>query len=403
MRILALLLLATAAHADPLADALHKAAAPIAVVDGKLGGTGGATLRTALADAQFVMLGEDHGIAQIPALGAALCTELAPHGFKRLALEVGASVAPELEVIANAPDSLAAARAFDARFPESVAFYNWREEVEMLKTCGMQLWGLDQELMGATSLVLPKILATQPGPRSRAAVDRLLREAPIDRAAAAKTGDYMGLVLMKAKQATLDAAAAALAKDGSPEAQRLFGTLLESRAIYEGQASPTPYVSNRRRARLMKETFLDDLSAATAADHAFPKVLLKLGAWHLYRGLNPLRSTELGNLVSEAAEGHKVKAVNVLALGLKGEQLHPGGVGHPDQASALDLANDPDFKFLAPVVAAQQAKGWTLFDLRGLRPVFGKLGKVDPELERLIFGYDFVVLIPDPKPSHALP
>jgi hypothetical protein len=35
--------------------------------------------------------------------------------------------------------------------------------------------------------------------------------------------------------------------------------------------------------------------------------------------------------------------------------------------------------------------------------VFGKLGKLDPELERLIFGYDFVVLIPDPKASHALP
>ena len=56
----------------------------------------------------------------------------------------------------------------------------------------------------------------------------------------------------------------------------------------------------------MKGMFLDDLSAAMKADQAFPKVLVKIGAWHAYRGLNPLRSSELGNLIGEAAEGHKV-------------------------------------------------------------------------------------------------
>ena len=395
------------AGAEPLADALQHSRYPVAVKGGKLDGAGAVVLRTAIDDAQFVMLGEDHGIAQIPQFAAALCDELAPHGFHRLALEVGPSVGPELERILRAPDPAAASAAFTKKFPETVAFYDWQEELAFLTACSkataatpLQIWGVDQELMGAAVSILPKILATRPGPKGQAAIEALVREDAADRIAAAKTGDFSALLLLKARAATLEAARAALAKDGSAEAQRLFGALLESRAIYEGQASPTPYVSNVRRAKLMKETFFDDLSAAASVDHAMPKVLLKLGAWHLYRGMNPLHSSELGDLVAEAAAAHKLLAVNVLVLGVKGQQLRPAGVGRPDQAAALDLASDADFKFLAPLLAAQRAEGWTLFDLRALRPIFGKLGKVDPELERLIFGYDFAVLIPDPKPAH---
>jgi hypothetical protein len=173
--------------------------------------------------------------------------------------------------------------------------------------------------------------------------------------------------------------------------------------FYQGQSGPTPYLSNRQRARLMKGAFLDNLGAAANADQALPKVLLKLGAYHVYRGVNPLHSSELGNLVAEVAEGHKLLATNLLALGVKGQQLRVTGVARPPAPAALDLATDPDLGFLAPLLAAQLANTWTLYDLRALRLSFGKLGKVDPELERLIFGFDFVVLVPDPRPSRPLP
>ena len=397
-----LILVAGSASASPLTDAIHKSAAPIAVVGGKLDGKGGEALRTAITAAQFVMLGEDHGISQIPTLGGALCTELAPVGFHNLALEIGASVAPELEAFANASDGAKREAAFVKANPESIAFYDWKEELAMLQTCSKyHLWGVDQELMGSPAYVLPKILDTKPGAASKAAIEALIKENATDRAAAAKDGDYGKLFLMAAKQATLDAAKAALAKDGSAEAQRMFQSLLDSRDIYAGQMGGDPYPSNRKRARLMKGTFLDDLSAAAKADKAFPKVLLKLGAWHMYRGLNPLRSSELGNMVAEAAEGHKVEAVNVLVLGVKGTQLAAAGVGKPAAVRKFDLANDKDsdMKFLAPFFA-EVGKDWTLFDLRTLRPGFGKLGTVDAEVERVIFGFDFLVLIPDATASH---
>lgn len=399
--------LAARAAADPLADAIAHARAPLAIANGKLAGQGADALRTAITAANFVMLGEDHGIAQIPTLGAALCNEL---GFHHLALEVGPSVGPQLADFASARDGAARQAAFVKKFPETIAFYDWKEEREMLAACAkaagstrLQIWGVDQELMGAPVLVLQKILDTKPGPLARAAIEGLVRDDAAARAAAAKTGDYGKLFLVTASQDALDAAQAALAKDGTAEAQQLFGSLLESRAIYLGQSGAEPYLSNRRRARLMKRTFLDDLSVAAKADKAFPKVLVKLGAWHLYRGLNPLRSSELGNMIGEAAEAHGVEAVNILVLGVKGQQLRPAGVARAPKPVALDLATDKDsdFKFLAPFFTAADPHGWTMFDLRGLRPSFRKLGPIDPELERLIFGYDFLVVIPDPKSEHA--
>ncbi len=402
--VLAVLLVARTAAASPLTDAIHDAGAPLAVTAGKLDGKGATALRTAITAAQFVMIGEDHGIAQIPAFAAAICAELAPSGFHHLALEIGPTVAPELEAFARAKDGAARAAAFTKQYPETIPFYDRKEELAMLSACaGYQLWGLDQELMGAPVYVLPKILATKPGPVAKAAIEGLVRDNTAARAAAAKTGDYGKLFLVSAPQAKLDAAKAALAKDGSPEAQQLFASLLESRDIYLGQSGPTPYLSNRHRARLMKGTFLDDLSAAAKAEKSFPKVLLKFGAWHMYRGLNPLRSSELGNLVGEAAEGHKVEAVNILVLGVKGSQLVPAGVGRPEAPKPLDLAGDKDsdYRCLAPFYA-ELGKDWMVFDLRPMRPGFRKLGVTDPELERVIFGFDFLVLIPDPKPEHDL-
>jgi hypothetical protein len=422
MRVVAVLvvMLAGAARravADPAAvtAAFEHARAPISITaDGRFAGAGADSLRAALANATFVMLGEDHGIAQIPSIGAALCAEVAPLGFARLALEVGPSVAPQLAGFARAKDGAARTQAFSKQFPETIAFYEWREEQVMLAACAravaaqgagrqLELWGLDQELMGATGFLLQNILDSKPGPEAKAAIEQLAREAAADRVVAAKTGDYGKLFMVAVAQDKLDAARVALAHDGSAAAQQLFASLLESRTIYLGQSGPDPYASNRERARLMKRTFFSHLNEAARAEGKLPKVMVKLGAWHLYRGLNPLRSSELGNLIAEAAEAHEVEAVNVLVLGVKGQQLRPAGVARASQPVPLDLIGDKDsdFAFLAPVWATADQHACTLFDLRALRSGWGKLG-ADHELERMVFGYDFLILVAEPKPEHSL-
>jgi len=393
-----------------LGDALEQNRFPIEVRDGKLAGPGSAVLQAALAEANFVLLGEDHGIRQIPAFAGSLCRELAPHGFHTMAIEAGPAVTAELQKLSVAAEGAKRFAEFDRKYPFSVAFYSWREEFEMLENCqkaagaeGMTLWGIDQELMGSSGFLLEKILDTKPGPGAKAALQALLKENADDLAAAAKTGSPGELFMMKAKQEELDAARDLLTKDGNAEAQRLFGSLLASRDIYQKNMTGSYYVSNRQRALLMKSTFVPLSAAAMQKQGAPPKILFKFGGWHTYRGLNPIHSSEIGNLVNEFAEAHGLKSLHILILGVKGEQLHFAGIGKPFAPAPLDLVNDKDseFSFMGPFITHMVENHWTLFDLRALRSNFASYGKTDPELERLTFGMDFIVLIPDPQASHA--
>ena len=392
-------------------ETLKKNRASIGVQEGKLAGQGAEVLRTALAEAQFVALGEDHGIRQIPEFAAALCTELAPHGFHHMGLEIGTYVAPELEKMARSADGAKQLAEFEKKYPETIAFYNWQEEFAMLQKCEsaaspghLTIWGLDQEFMGATGFLADKILATNPGPEAKASIETLSKETIEAHATATKTGSPGDLFMMTAKQNELDRVGDLLKKQGKLEAQKLFDALLVSREIYQKNMADDYYLSNRERALLMKKNFSEPFAASSQSNGVLPKVFFKFGAYHMFRGINPLHSSELGNLISEAAEANQFKSVHILIAGVKGEQLHFVGIGKPAEAAPLDLAaaKDSPFLFFKPLFDAQLENSWTLYDLRALRDGFSKYGKIDPELERVIFGYDFVVFIPDPKASHAI-
>ena len=392
-------------------EALKKNRGAISVQDGKLAGPSAEVLRAALAEAQFVALGEDHGIRQIPEFAAALCAELAPHGFHHMGLEIGPYVAPELEKMARSADGAKQLAEFEKKYPETLAFYNWQEEFAMLQKCEsaaspghMTIWGLDQEFMGATGFLADKIMATNPGPEAKTAIETLLKETNEARTSAVKSGSPADLFMMTAKQEKLDHVRDLLKKQGKPEAQKLFDAFLVSREIYQKNMADDYYLSNRQRALLMKRNFSEPFAASSQSNGVLPKVFFKFGAYHMFRGINPLHSSELGNLISEAAEANQFKSVHVLIAGVKGEQLRFTGIGKPAEGGPLDLAGDKDspFLFFKPLFDAQVENSWTLYDLRALRDGFSKYGKIDHELERVIFGYDFVVFIPDPKTSHVI-
>lgn len=55
------------------------------------------------------------------------------------------------------------------------------------------------------------------------------------------------------------------------------------------------------------------------------------------------------------------------------------------------MLDDDDYKFMKPFVDAAGSEGWTVFDLRKLR---GE-SISDPSLQRLVLGYDLLVLVPE--------
>src|SRR5271157_5238935 len=114
----------------------------------RLSGTGLPVLQTALAGAQFVLIGEDHGISQIPQFAGAVCDLIGLQGFHTMAIETGPLAADELQQWITHDSGRSELVGFEKNFPETIAFYNFQEEYDLLSQCArsaqggkFQLWG----------------------------------------------------------------------------------------------------------------------------------------------------------------------------------------------------------------------------------------------------------------------
>src|SRR5687767_14530017 len=72
-----------------LVRALQQSSASFAMVDGSLRGAGAERLAAAAREHQFILVGEEHGIAEVPAFVAALFETAKPAGYRHLAIEIG--------------------------------------------------------------------------------------------------------------------------------------------------------------------------------------------------------------------------------------------------------------------------------------------------------------------------
>ncbi len=401
--------MAALAQSNPLADQLVKNRTSLSIQDGRLTGAGAQVIKDVVSDSQFVMVGEDHGVAQIPQFVGALCDMLAPQGFHTFAVEAGPLAAEELQPWITKTDHLAKTAEFEKKFPDSIAFFNMAEENDLLARCAaasagkFQLWGLDQELMGSSRYILSRILQTHPGPKTTAAIQLAIQNEAKARIKAAETGNPGALYMLSASGDEFTVLRDAIAADGSAEARSLFEQLAITRRIYQDNMTPGRGAnSNRQRALLMKSNFMHYYDAASRAEGKRPKVLFKFGDWHLYKGFNPLHNNDLGNFLLELADQHGQKTANIIVLAVEGPHLHFAGVGRPYQADSSKMLDDPDYKFMKPMVDTLAPEGWTVFDLRGLRKNFRSLGPVDTSTERLIFGYDLLVLIPQATASQQI-
>ena len=375
----------------------------LSVRNGQLAGAGADILRTAIAQSRFVLLGEDHGAAQTAELMAALCAAAAPQHFSAIAIEEGPLAAAELETLARRPDGLSRMAAFEHAFPSSVGVYGAREDVDALQRCAhtapgaFHLWGLNQEGLNGAGLILSRVLANRLRPDARAAVQALMKKNDDAYQRALQTGSIFDFFMIAADEKELAAAAALLETDASPEVRSLFGSLIESHGI--NRAPPVEYANARRRERLMKTLFAADYARAAATASTPPKVLLRFGAYHLYRGLNPARGSGIGNYVAEFAEAQGAQSLHIRLMPLKGSQpIHPR-VGQPAQLRAFNYAALPAFRYMQPLFGTLLPADWTMFDLRPLRREWNALGVRDPELATLVFGYDIVVMVPEAVPT----
>jgi hypothetical protein len=370
--------------------------------NGSFVGSAAPVLESAIAHAQYVVIGEDHITREIPQFTAAVCDVMAPQGLSAMAVEAGPQAAEFVSSSFGKPDRLARMAALTHQYPESVAFLNVRQENDLAVHCAevahnphFHLWGLDQEFLGSAGWLLDQILATHPGPTAAAALTRLKGEERQAAARTKETGDPSKLFLFAASDSELRDVAALLQRDGNALANALFRELIESHEIYLKNTQGSPE-SNNQRARLFKQNFKQDLEAAEGGTQR-QKVLVKFGDWHMYKGFNPLHQRDLGNYIAELADGQGSPSLHICVLGAKGTHRMFAGYDRPTKLEKFVMDEDHDYRWLKPAIDNQLPNAWTLYDLRKLR--FQQLGPVEPDLERLIYGYDLLIIVPELTPA----
>lgn len=374
----------------------------ITLDQGMLSGPGAAPLLQASRQAQYVLLGENHGIAEVAKFSSAYFNALAPAGFTTLVTENGAVMASTLEGMLKRPDAVAAIARFNAANPDAIAFYAMREEAEMLTGFALaagprfEQWGIDQEFVGAAKYLISQMLAQPVNPAARAKLEALRQMEAVAYQKAVATGNPLEYLMLSASDEELASLRPLLAAPKEKTALGLLDALLESRAIYQKSASQVPGdrdLSNRMRLTLLKRTLVTRLDAQER------KLVVKLGANHAYKGVNPLNNRDVGNFLAERAEGQGRTSLHLIVLAAKGKQLRFAGAGKPHQQAPIEQDSSA-FKLLASAGATDNS--WSLFDLRSLRPGLRKLAAGDIDVFNLINGYDFALIIPEGSASTQL-
>jgi hypothetical protein len=368
---------------------------PIEVRDGRLSGPGAAFVQAHADEAQFVLLGEEHGVATIADTVRMVFADLNPRGYRHFAIEVDPWMTARLEATLRAGGMkalVAFLRREEAKL--SIPFYNWSSEAALAAAvvrangdATPALWGLDQLFIGAAGVLLGDVAAQASNVEARTLAQALAGRAKGNL-------QFLGEVdlgelqkLRSLLEAESDRALAELV-DGMILSGRIYQPFVTGKGL-------SVYAANLERENLMKRLFLARFKEAEMRDGTSPKVLFKFGANHVMRGLSTTHVPSLGNFVADFALARGAQTFSVLLL------CGPGTKAGDFQGNEGDCAYSVPAAF-PDLVAHVDAKQPTLFDLRVWKDKPRRWAHLSPDVRELIWAYDAVLFVPNGKPAKAL-
>ncbi|HTU09486.1 MAG TPA: hypothetical protein VMG08_01205 [Allosphingosinicella sp.] len=353
-------------------------------------------------EARFFLIGEQHGIAENARLAAVLFQALVPAGYAHVVIETSPPMATAMDAVLRG--GLEAYRRFYADPASRTAFFGMREEAEWLTTARAAvpharpvLWGTDYEVGADRHLI--RLLKAKPKPLAAQRALAALESASMASWARYATTREPRHIFSFAGDPALVASLRTAWPHPDAEAQQIMDTLQGTFEINRLWAEQRGWASNARRAALMRANFLDHWRAERAARRR-PRVMLKMGAFHMTRGLTPTGVYDLGTLLPELAALEGGTAFQLLVLNGRGTQT-----AQLDPTSFTYRARPTDdfHAALAPLMDAVFETGFTLFDMAPLKAI-ARVGAegLDPDLVRIVHGFDAVLVMTGSTPSANL-
>jgi hypothetical protein len=166
----------------------------------------------------------------------------------------------------------------------------------------------------------------------------------------------------------------------SKEEIKIIDALKMSAKIYSSQ-------SHQLRVQLMKHQLME-----TYTNWSGKRNLFKYGANHLARGEIFPDVYDTGNLVASINDASYKNSLHIMILGISGTHASPFE-GFP--AENID-SNSSLFKALKPITKIVDDERWYCFDLLPVRKELeeGRLKVTSIKLQRIIKGYDLLVIVP---------
>ena len=356
------------------------------------------------ADAQFFLVGEEHGIAENPKLVGQLFNELSGHGYSTLAIEISPTMAELLDA-ALADGGLDGLRELFAQPGGEPAFFGMQEEAEMLVSVRASmpadqqvLWGTDYEVAGDRQLI--SLLQKADKPAAAVAALATVAEASAQSwAQYDETGSPEFIFSFAGDPQLVRAVRDAWPNPDSRSAvilNTLEKTLSVNRLWMQGNA----WESNNARAHLQRENFLRYWRAERERGEA-PKVVAKYGASHIVRGLSPTAVFDLGTLLPEIAELEGGSSLSLMVM--PGAESMIAGLNPTNWSYEPRPAGGGYIKGIKPLMDAAFDDKYTLIDLRALRPVAGMTrGELGDEVFRVVHGFDMLLILSGSTPSGEL-
>lgn len=356
---------------------------------------------------RFFLVGEEHGVAEIPAVVRELFRALQPAGYRHLAIEISPPMARVLDELARGTDGLQKLSRFFQENPPGVAFFTLAEEAGLLVAARAAvpgeepvLWGLDYEVT-TDRYLLDGVRRRAPEGPAREAAEKVYQQSAAAWKTVSETKNPAAFFSFAASPDVFKDLRQAW-PDPDPESARALDVIEETLAINQMFLTGRNWESNDRRARLNRRNFLRHWNEVRGQGTP-PRVMFKFGASHMIRGRNITEVFDLGNLASEMAAAEGSQSFHLLVVGGAGTQH---AVFNPMELryvpAPVDLAEEEG---LQSIVAQALPEGFTLIDLRPLRPLLSvaRTKTADPELMRIVHGFDAILVLTGSGPSRALP
>lgn len=387
--------------AEELAQQRHE----IAIGEGGISGPGAELLLREADRARFVLIGEDHGVAEISQVSTAIFRAARP-AFSLYGAEVGPLAAEQIVSMAKDPRGMAAFDDFQRAFPFAFPFATFREDAELMALAARQgaFAGLDQEFLLAPVWLFGEIEKAL-RPLDAAAADEVrqvrLKEEEANRLRnAAADPEVAEIFVYSPLPAGWQRWKTLLA--GEPRALRALQSLEDSHEIYSLYGQERYHDNNDVRGKLMKDQW-----RAAAAPFGGPalggkRAFLRLGANHVIRGLSQLGISDIGNFLAEMAAADGAESLHVLVMPTSGAlNAWVPFVPTDVRAYKIDVTSD-DYRLYRDFLEAVPP-GRAVYDLRPLRAKYRRLSAGKPFLEKILLGYDLVVTIDQVRPATLWP